>query len=312
MEQKFIGWLEQYLSESSTDVSASSNVVLGVGDDGAVLDRCDQRRVIVADSIVDKVHFDLQQHDLASVGHKALAVNLSDIAAMGAIPEAAVITLTLPRSTTFEDAKRLFAGVAETANEFGVTIVGGDTSRHEGALMVSISVTGLIDPSFHCPLGWRMDGAQPDDLLVVTGPLGGSIAGKHLDFEPALGVAKAIQMRAKLNAATDISDSLAIDLSHVLRKSNVGAKLNFDDVPVSTAAKKLSASSGKSQLEHALYDGEDFELLLSIKPSQFEILETDPDFNFPLHRIGRITVDHPGKIVESGSGKYVEVRGYEH
>jgi len=286
MEQKFISWLEQHLSETSTNQSESPNVILGVGDDGAILDSSPQLRVLVADSIVDKVHFDLDQHDLASIGHKALAVNLSDIAAMGAVAEAAVVSLTLPRSLTLEDAKRLFSGIAKTAKKFNVAVVGGDTSRHDGALMVSISVTGLLDSAFQCPLGWRMDNAQPGDLLVVTGPLGGSIAGKHLEFEPTLNIAKAIQMKAKVNAATDISDSLSIDLSHVLRKSNVGAELEFGSVPISDAARELSETSGKSPLEHALYDGEDFELLLSIDPAEFKVLESDPDFEFALYQIG--------------------------
>ena len=197
---------------------------------------------------------------------------------MGAVAETAIVSLVLPRSMTFEEAKRLFEGIHSTAERFGVAIVGGDTSRHDGALMVSVTVSGLIPAKFKSPKGWTMSGAQADDLLVVTGPLGGSIMGRHLSFVPPLSVAEAIQTRVSVNAATDISDSLAVDLAHVIRKSNVGAELDLEQIPVSKAARTMSQSSRQTPVEHALYDGEDFELLLSISPGQFEscLLYTSP------------------------------------
>ena len=311
MEQKFISWLEKQLSNESKS-SMTSNVILGIGDDGAILGNHSTLRVIVADAIVDKVHFHAQEHDLGSIGHKALAVNLSDIAAMGAIPEAAIVTLALPRQMTFGEAQRLFSGLANTAKRYGVAVVGGDTTRHDGPLMLSVTVTGYLQPHFYSREGWRMDGAKVGDLLFTTGPLGGSIAGKHLVFDPRLQFAKAVQERVVVNAATDISDSLAIDLSHLLRKCGLGAVLDLDRIPVSEAAQELSKESEKTALEHALYDGEDFELLLSMNPSQAELLRSDADFKFELYEIGSITSEHPGEILASESKEVVEVRGYEH
>jgi thiamine-monophosphate kinase len=308
MEQKFISWLEEHLPNPPK----TANVILGIGDDGAILRSRSCHQVVVADAVVDKVHFDLGQHDLALIGRKALAVNLSDIAAMGAIADNAIVSLVLPNSMTFEEAKKLFLGISDLAHKFGVAIVGGDTSRHRGPLMVSIAATGYLNPECKRPEGWRMDGAQVGDLLFTTGPLGGSIVGKHLDFEPRLKLAKSIQERVVVNAATDISDSLAIDLAHVLKKSNIGAVLELDKLPVSDAAQTLAASSDQTAVEHALYDGEDFELLLSMEPAQAEALLSDDDFEYELFEIGSITAAHSGKIVGSETQEVIKVRGYEH
>jgi len=308
MEQEFIAWLEA----NRIVTAPHPSVVLGVGDDGAILRGDLANQVMVADAIVQGVHFDLEQHSLTEIGQKAMSVNLSDIAAMGAVAESALVSLVLPRSLSLSEVQDLYVGIAERASRYSVAIVGGDTSCHDGALMVNVAMTGRIPKDSQCPAGWRMDGAKPDDVLIVTGGLGGSISGKHLNFEPRLDVAAAIQKRVPVNAATDISDSLTVDLAHVLRKSRVGAVLECDRIPVSDAARKLSLQSGKTPLHHALYDGEDFELLLSLSSQNHEALLADPSFELPLTVIGKVSADGDGEIVDADTGKVIAVGGYEH
>lgn len=308
MEQTFITWIENQLASES----AAPEVVLGVGDDGAILQGRLSKQVLVADTIVENVHFELDIERLHRIGHKSLAINLSDIAAMGAEAESALVSFALPRSFTLENAQDLFAGIFATAKHFGVVVIGGDTTCHDGPLVISIAATGRISAEAQCPDGWRMDGAQVDDLLVVTGALGGSIGGHHLDFHPRLDVAVAIQHRVPINAATDISDSLSIDLSHLIRKSGVGAVLQCDQIPLSGAAHDLAIQSGKSALFHALSDGEDFELLLSISRENYQRLEADPSFDVPLTVIGRCVGERIGEIEDAKTGNTIEIRGYEH
>jgi len=312
MEHELIQWLRQHVLQTPCAQNEFKNVLLGIGDDGSVISGSQANQVQVADAIVDQVHFDLNRHELKRVGHKAIAVNLSDIAAMGAIAESALITLVLPRCMSLADAKELFEGIAATAKKYRVAIVGGDTVRHDGPLMVSVAATGRIDPKSNSPTGWRMDNARDGDVLVVSGPLGGSISGRHLSFEPRLELAKAIQSRISIHAATDISDSLSIDLGQLIRSSGVGAILDIEKVPVSAAAIEISKSSGKTPLEHALTDGEDFELLLSMSPTAYEGLLSDASFDFELFPVGQVTGNHPGEIVDAKSGDTVPQSGYEH
>ena len=308
MEQEFIAWLEKRIAKSSS----SPEVILGVGDDGAILKGSLSKQVMVADTIVEDVHFELPQHRLTDIGHKALAINLSDIAAMGARGESALICFALPRSFSLEDTQELFGGILTSAQRYGVAVIGGDTTCHDGPLVVSVSASGRIFDSATCPEGWRMDGAKVDDLLIVTGPLGGSILGHHLRFEPRLDIAAAIQSRTIVNAATDLSDSLTVDLAHVIRKSGVGAVLDCDQVPVSDAAVELSGQTGKTPLHHAFTDGEDFELLLSMTADDYERLQSDASFDISLTVIGRCVSEHPGHITDTKSGNVIAIKGYEH
>ena len=303
MEQKFIRWLEDNFSDAPC-AEGFDKVLLGIGDDGAVLAGSNNKQVLVSDTIVDQVHFDLAKHSLSRVGHKALAVNLSDIAAMGAEAESAIVSLVLPRSFTFEQTKQLFTGIAGTADKYGVAIIGGDTCCHDGKLMISITATGRIPAESKVPNGWRMDGAKTGDVVIVTGPLGGSIDGKHLDFEPRLKLTKEIQDRVVVNAATDISDSLSIDLSHVLRKSNVGAVLDLSAIPIAEAADQ--------DVSRALHDGEDFELLLFMPRESHKLLSDDSSFEHMLTVIGEIKAEFSGEVRDLESGEKIEPAGYEH
>lgn len=310
MEIDYINWLRQQVQQQR--VAGAANVVLGIGDDGAILlHDASSKTVWVTDTIVDRVHFDMDQHSMQRIGYKAMAVNLSDIAAMGAVAESALVTFLFPRKISEQDARSLFLGITDAAMKFGVAIVGGDTNRHDGPLTVGVAMTGRLSSTVLCPDGWRMNGAKPGDAILVTGELGGSILSKHLDFTPRLEIARWLQSRIPIHSATDITDSLTIDLGHVIGQSRVGAALDCDAIPISQDAITLSQRSGKPPLQHALHDGEDFELLLTLDPSVAAELIANQESETKLTLIGTITASNAGTIVD-GSGALISQAGYEH
>ena len=229
-------------------------VVKGIGDDCAVLEGFGGKLLLFAcDMLVEGVHF-LGSAKPESVGWKALAVNVSDIAAMGGIPHHAVISLGLPRSTPIPWIDRLYGGFARCAREFGVNIVGGDTNRSEKKV-IDVAILGQVERN---RVIYR-SGARVGDLLFVTGRLGGSVrSGRHLTFVPRVREARAIAARVKPHAMIDLSDGLGPDLTRLCEASKVAALLEADRIP-----RKKGTS-----LDSALTEGEDFELLMAIGPRE--------------------------------------------
>ncbi|MBY0458693.1 MAG: thiamine-phosphate kinase, partial [Gemmataceae bacterium] len=181
----------------------------------------------------------------------------------------------------------LFHGMREVADAFGVAIIGGDTNSWDGPLVISVTAFG--EAATRGPVTRR--GARPGDWLFVTGPLGGSILGHHLDFTPRVREALALHDAVELRAMIDLSDGLAADLNHICEESRCGAVLVAEAIPVSDAARELSRTSGKSPLQHALGDGEDFELVFAVSPADGATLLREP----PVSGLAKI-----GTCVESG------------
>jgi len=269
--------------------------------------------VIATDTISDETHFQLNKHSLAQIGHKALAVNLSDLAAMGAKPVAATVNFVCPKSFGITEIKELFTGIATTAEQFGVQIIGGDTNRWDGKLVVGLTVFGAKYSDASGDF-WRMDGAKDGDAILVTGTLGGSIAGKHIDFQPRLNASKHLIENYKVNAATDLTDSLTIDLAAVANKSNCGFELESQQIPISADAVLLSQESSRTALEHALYDGEDFELLLCVDESEAAKIIADQDCGCPIAKIGKMNSSGNFRInLGTGDGAVeLKVEGFIH
>ncbi len=280
---------------------------VGVGDDCAVLKNFDQRIVVTTDTLSEGVHFVSAEICLALIGRKAIAVSLSDIAAMGATPRYATIQLTLPKSFSLSDTEELMSGCIEIANRFAVSIVGGDTNRWDGKLVIGSTIIGAAPNE-----PWFIGGAMPGDILAVTGRLGGSLLHHHLSFEPRCDLAQRLSSRFKIHAATDISDSLTVDLAAITEASNCGAVLESHKIPISEDAFILARTSGHTPLEHALYDGEDFELLLAIPPQTWTEIQTS-DLAASLFPIGQF-VKKEGLVLRTERGDMlpVEIRGYEH
>lgn len=262
MEQSFVAWAKMRASRLP-------QVKLGIGDDAAVL-ACDGRDMVVTtDSLLDGTHFVLGEVEPRRIGHKLVNVNLSDLAAMAAEPEALFVSLCLPNERSEEIAAEIFEGICEAAGKANCAIAGGDTNCWRGPLALHLTAVGRASPSGV----WTRSGAQADDWIVVTGPLGGSLLGKHLDFQPRLDWARLVRDQVDVHAAMDISDGLTIDLLRMSNASACGAVLEMDSIPISDAAHQISATSGQAPLEHALGDGEDFELLLAVPESALKQLQ---------------------------------------
>jgi len=274
---------------------SNHSVVVGAGDDCAVLECGAPERQLLfkTDAVVEGVHF---AKDAApdKVGRKALARCLSDIAAMAGTPEAAVVTIGLPPGYDPLRVEQFYVGMGALAREHSVAIVGGETTTSPERVFISIAMTGQVKRN----KAVLRSGAKPGDAIFVTGELGGSLSGRHLDFEPRLAEARWLAAHFKVHAMIDLSDGLAGDLQHILRASGVGAELGSDTLPVSRAARlsaKASSTAKPPQLA-ALTDGEDFELCFTIAAASAVRLKDAWMQHFPRLRltcVGRITPD-PG------------------
>ena len=317
IEHKFIDWVKQVC-----ETLPHEQVVLGIGDDAAVVDHGDHLTVVATDLVADNVHFVLGETPNHLIGRKALAVNLSDLAAMAAIPVSVVASFLLPRSMELAQAQEIFGGLKELADQFSVAIVGGDTNCHDGPLVINCAVTGVLPRTRDAANTWNMSAAKEGDVVLVSGDFGNSIAGKHLTFEPRLALASYLAEHYKINAATDITDSLAIDLAAVAEKSSCGVRVNLADVPISAAARKLDGEVTVGQEDHlkisaavagAFFDGEDFELAFTVDPDTADKILADKGCPGSLTRIGSITSSVGFEVVDEG-GQVVKIlpRGYEH
>ena len=242
---------------------SNQSVVLGAGDDCAVLDLGVPDRLVLfkTDSVVEGVHF-APGTAPEKVGHKALGRCLSDIAAMAGTPTAALVTIGLPRDFDPKAIEAMYAGMNELARQHQVAIVGGETTANPGGILLSVAMLGTV------PRGKAVlrSGAEAGDAVFVTGELGGSLEGRHLEFSPRLEEARWLAQHFALHAMIDISDGLAGDMRHILAASHVGAELLSSTIPISREARRAAkaGSSAKPALLAALTDGEDFELLFTV------------------------------------------------
>jgi thiamine-monophosphate kinase len=305
MERDLVRWFTER-------IPSHSRLLVGLGDDAAVLRTTDKQHLVAtSDMLMDGVDFHVPQHDARRIGRKALAVNLSDLAAMAAEPLAALISLALPRQGGAELAKELYEGLLPLAARFNCPVAGGDTNSWDGPLVISVTALGEVPPERR----WRRSGAKPGDAILVTGGLGGSILGKQFEFHPRVKEALWLAEHATIHAAIDISDGLLLDLSRLCDASACGAALDLPSIPVASAALDLSRdkNDGLSPLDHALSDGEDFELLLAV-PSDVatQLLDAQP-LSTPLTRIGEF-ITQPGLFAKSADEKLQPLppRGYEH
>ncbi len=270
---------DRLVAELTRGLPLGRDVLVGAGDDCAVIGRPRDARwqLLKTDVVVEGVHF-LPSDDPRRVGWKALCRAISDIAAMGGEPAHALVTIAVSPDEEVARVKAIYAGLKRAAKRFGVSIVGGETSRSPGPLFLDIALTGWVERT-RCIL---RSGGRAGDSLYVTGQLGGSRAGKHLDFTPRLAEARWLTEHFRPHAMMDLSDGLAADLPRLARASGCGFVLENDRIPRSRSA----------TVEQALSDGEDFELLFAIPPRLATKLEPAWRKKFPrvaLTRIGTLT-----------------------
>ena len=291
-----IGFIKYLQKVIKTDKS----VIKGIGDDTAVLPYTQHSYLLMtADMLLEDVHF-LRSDSPRLIGRKALACNISDIAAMGGLPRHATISVGMPQDIKLAYVKEIIRGISDFARRYNINIIGGDTN-HSRKIIIDIALLGVVEKD---NLVLR-SGARPGDFLFVTGPLGGSLAsGRHLSFTPRLYEARYLVKAYKPRAMIDVSDGLVLDLSRIAQASGVGALLYEGLIP-----KRKNVT-----LENALYDGEDYELLFALSPYQARRLERKASRKIPAHKIGMIT-DTKNTIkllVRDGAQKKLNIKGYMH
>ena len=290
------------------EAPADGLVRVGIGDDAAVVANRADATLVTTDMLVGGTHFDLGTASLRDVGWKAIACSVSDIAAMGGRCSAAVMSAALPHGFQPRQAEELVRGALACAAEFDARLVGGDLTGTSGPL--AICVTMLGDTAGLPPV--LRSGARPGDAVLVTGELGGSRLGRHLRFRPRQAEGLILNQRWHPHAMIDISDGLAIDLHHILDESGVGAVLWAEEIPVSADARRAAAASGRSPLDHALGDGEDYELLFTIDEDTGARLMNEQPFDVPVTWIGDITDSGARLAMPDGTEVPLERKGWEH
>lgn len=278
------------------------SVVKGPGDDAAVLRWTKNKHLLfTCDMVIEGRHFDLKKATPFQAGWKALGRNISDIAAMGGVPRHAVVSLGVDPRSSVDIADGICKGIKALADRFGVNIVGGDVAGSK-KIIIDISLIGEVEKN---KLVLR-SGAKKGDVILVTGSLGGSIKGRHLNFMPRVREAREILKNFKINSMIDISDSLALDLHRVLEASGTGAYIYEEAVPLSRAA---------ASVKNALYDGEDYELLFTMSAKEARrFFSKTSRIKVPVTLIGKIVDRSRGYriIKKDGREESMETRGYTH
>ncbi len=332
MKLKDIGEFGFIKRMTKDSLPSPSNVLRSVGDDAAVF-RLNKDKVILltTDLLIENIHFLRNTITPEDLGYKAIAVNLSDIAAMGAKPEHAFISIGIPGNTEIEYLDKLYAGMKGLLKKYNVNILGGDTSVSESDLVISITITGSAYPD---KILYR-NTARPGDKIFSTGFLGNSKAGLHYilnksehedkdspelikaHLRPCPYVKEGMFLAGLkgVRAAIDISDGLSSDIGHIAEKSSAGFTLYADTIPVSKALLKFCERFGFDPVDYAVSGGEDYVLVFTADPEYADSIanEYEKKFRARLHLIGEIT-SSPQRILKSANGdtRVIQSAGWDH
>lgn len=310
---------------------------LGVGDDAAVIDRGnDKLEVVTTDMLVEGVHFDMSYMPLKHLGYKAIAVNVSDIAAMNAIPEQVTVSIAISNRFSVEALEELYEGMKIACSTYGVDLIGGDTTSSLSGVVISITAIGVTSSK---KLALR-SGAQPGDMICVTGDLGGAYLGLQVlerekqvyladeSMTPRLDeneyqVLRLLKPEARMDvihafadedfvpsSMIDVSDGLASELFHIANKSNVGIEIWDEPLPIDNSTYELSVQFNIDPATCALNGGEDYELLFTCSPDEYEKIKKLPDVT----AIGEVKTKDNGLkfITKKGNVFDLQAQGWDH
>jgi len=327
-EREWINMVRRYAGNHG-----KNDLIKGIGDDCAVLRKNETHCILLTtDTLVEGVHFDLNWHSPYLLGRKSVSVNLSDIAAMGGQPEVCLLSVAFPEAVPvwFED---FMAGFTDVLNTYDTRLVGGDTVKGHNDLVISVTLIGAGPRQQIC----YRSGAQPGDLVWVSGPLGNSAAGlelcrrglykpdgsegkwqqlikAHLDPEPQVSLGKVLAASGCVRAMMDISDGLATDLAHICTESGVGAEIQLDLVPISDQLEKAAAALEVKALDLALKGGEDYQLLFTTKAAdeQMVLQIIAEQTGRKAFVIGRITEGQGVYLRDNLKSQEISYQGYDH
>ena len=310
-----------------------AGVIVGIGDDVAVLQASNRYLLATCDIQVEGVHFLEEKITPYQLGRKVVAINVSDIAAMGGLPRYLLVSLVLPKETEVEWVDGLYEGMREECARWGAEIVGGNMAHSPDGIIVDLFLLGEVEPEHLL----RRSGARVGDRVLVTGTLGDSAAGlalllhpeatcpdvhrefvlrRHLTPTPRLAEGRAIGRSGLATAAIDVSDGLASDIGHICEMSRVGVRLWADALPISDAARAVAEALGASTLEWALFGGEDYELLFTAPADRAEELarRVEEETGTPVSVIGDVVPPEEGMTLRRADGTTVPLQkgGWDH
>jgi thiamine-monophosphate kinase len=305
--------------------------VRSIGDDAAVFDWGDDYGLLATDMLVEGVHFDLMYVPLKHLGYKAIAVNVSDIAAMNGLPVQLTVSLALSSRFTVEAVDELYAGMRAACEDYKVDLVGGDTTSSRSGLVISIAVLGKVPKDL---ITYR-NTAQPNDVICVTGDLGAAYLGLQLlerekqvfladpNMQPSLTEERSYLMQRQLRpeartdivhelrdlgirptAMIDVSDGLASELLHICKQSGTGAVIFDENIPIDDQTHLAADEFKISPITAALNGGEDYELLFTVRPQEFDKLST----NARITAIGYLTADPNQLVLATKAGQQTPIR----
>ena len=310
--------------------AAPASLIVAVGDDAAVaVPERGAFQVLTTDSVVEGIHFDRKFSSFADVGYRALAVNVSDIAAMGGTPTLALLSLLLPAATTLPEVDGLLDGLLEMATEAKVAIAGGNLSRSPGPLVVDVTVTGHVRPRRILTRG----GGKPGDALYLTGAIGGAAAGlewlqaggegaaggmedcvlRHRRPKPRLRIGALLGRNRAASACMDLSDGLADAVRQMAEASGTGASLDAATLPVDSGAARWFASKGRDPVSAACSGGDDYELLFAVPRKAGGRLRgvIRAARGVPITRIGELTKEREVVLMREGRSELLPA-GFSH
>lgn len=332
MDIKDIGELKLIQRIADNYRSSLSSIVTGIGDDAAAL-RISENNILLTtcDLLLEDVHFNLNFTDSYQLGRKSLAVNLSDIAAMGGTPLFFLVSLALPPHLPIEFIDDLYRGMTDLADEFDTKLVGGDTNTSPDKLMINITLLGEANPDHLL----KRSGAQVGDSIFVTGTLGDAALGffilefdknmnrpyshntltyKHLSPYPRIKEGISIAENRLASAMIDISDGLLIDLRRILTLSKLGATIYIPQLPLSKEFKQYQGKLKHNKIDFALKGGEDYELLFtSPQNKEKELLKLGQTLGVPINKIGEVNSSEELVILDQNHKSYpIDDQGYDH
>ncbi len=313
MKIKSIGG-EQGLIQMIKRKPRNRNVLVGIGDDAAVVRPPGKKLVLTTDLLVEDDHFSLKWSSPKQIGMKAMEVNVSDVAAMNSKPLYALVSVCLKRESTVEFVGEMYRGIYSVAKKYGIGVIGGDFTHGE-KVVVNVAMVGQAAGKL-CLRG----NAKAGDLIFVSGKIGHSAAGlelllkkkkgflavkkKHL--EPKAQLKKALRIGKIANAMEDVSDGLASEVRNICRESGKGGEIFLEKIPISGEVKRAAKAVGKNAVDFALFGGEDFELVFTVSEKNRKKAEKLGKM------VGRITKGRKIYLVENGEKKLLQKAGFDH